>query len=51
MLFPGFVYSTIFPTVAIPTKNLVGSVKVTVLIPAEAPAETAPDSGETQTGE
>ena len=39
VLFPGFVYSTIFPTVAIPTKNLDGSVKVTVLIPAEAPDE------------
>jgi len=33
VLFPGFVYSTIFPTVVIPVKNLVGSVKVTVEIP------------------
>ena len=33
VLFPGFVYWTIFPTVAIPLKNLLGSVKVTVDIP------------------
>ena len=31
--FPGLVYCTRFPTVAIPTKNLVGSVNVTVDIP------------------
>ena len=37
MLNPGFVYSTIFPTVAIPIKNLLGSVLVTVEIPADAP--------------
>ena len=32
-VFPGFVYSTILPTVAIPIKNLLGSVLVTVEIP------------------
>ena len=33
----GSVYWTIFPTVAIPIKNLLGSVLVTVEIPADAP--------------
>ena len=37
MLFPGLVYSTRLPTVAIPIKNLFGSVVVTVEIPADAP--------------
>ena len=37
VFFPGLVYSTIFPTVAIPIKNLVGSTLVTVEIPVDAP--------------
>ena len=41
MLNPGFVYSTIFPTVAIPIKNLLGSVLVTVEIPRYAPEVVA----------
>ena len=49
MLLPGLVYSTTFPTVAIPIKNLLGSVNVTVLIPAEAPEEGRP--GRLEAGE
>ena len=41
VLLPGFVYWTIFPTVAIPVKNLLGSVKVTVDIPKYAPEVVA----------
>ena len=41
VLLPGLLYSTIFPTVAIPIKNLLGSVLVTVEIPKDAPEVVA----------
>ena len=41
MLLPGLLYSTIFPTVAIPIKNLLGSALVTVAIPKDAPEVVA----------